>query len=222
MRLLPLLLALAFPLLAHVAAASGSQRLAVAAIGCLALALAWPLRHRPARLLALLLPIAGGLWLLLQLERAALLLLIPPVLFTALVGMVFARSLAPGRVPLVERVVRVLHPEAMVLPGVPAHLRRLTQGWAALLLGLAAVNLLLAACAVPGGLLHAAGLRPPLAVSWREWSWFANVGNYVLIGLAFVAEYGYRRWRWPEARDLSFRQFMTRMAQLGPAFWRGG
>jgi uncharacterized membrane protein len=222
MRLLPLLLALAFPLLAHLAAATGSQRLAAAAVGCLALALAWPLRRRPAIFLVLLAALGAVLWLLLQRERAALLLLIPPVLFTAMVGMVFARSLRAGRVPLIERVVRVLHPEALQWPGVPDHLRRLTLGWAALLLGLAAVNLLLAACAVPGGLLHAAGIDPPLAVAWHEWSWFANVANYVLIGLAFVAEYAYRRWRWPESGALSFRQFATRMARLGPAFWRGG
>jgi uncharacterized membrane protein len=221
MRLLPLLLALAFPLLAHAAAATGSQGLAVAAVAGLTLALAWPLRRRPVWFAVVLAAATLLLWLLQQRERAGLLLLLPPVFFTALVGSVFARSLRAGRVPLIERVVRVLHPEAMRLPGVPAHLRRLTQGWAALLFGLAAVNLLLAACAVPGGLLHAAGIEPPLAVAFADWSWFANVANYALIGFAFVAEYAYRRWRWPEARDLGFREFMTRMSRLGPAFWRG-
>lgn len=221
MRWLPLLLALAFPLLAHAAAAFYSQPLAALAVACLVLALTWPLRRRPLAWGAALGAFALLLWWLLDIDRAALLLLLPPVLFTALVGSVFARSLRPGQVPLIERVVRVLHPEALQWDGVPAHLRRLTQAWATLLFSLAAVNLLLATCAVPGGWLDAAGITPPLPISWQEWSWFANVANYVLIGLAFFAEYGYRRWRWPQSRELSFSQFLRRMAQLGPAFWRG-
>lgn len=220
MRVLPLLLALAFPLLAHAAAASGSQWLAALAVGCLALALVWPLRRRPLAFGIVLGAIAAALGLLLARGRAELLLLFPPVLITAMVGAVFARSLRRGRMPLIERVVRALHPEALQWPGVPIHLRRLTWGWAVLLLGLAAINLLLAAIAVPGGLLHSVGVTPTVAVAWRDWSWFANVANYALIALAFVAEFVYRRWRWPQA-DLSFGQFLTRLARLGPAFWRG-
>jgi uncharacterized membrane protein len=169
-----------------------------------------------------LLALAAALAGLHAARRADLLLLFPPVLITAGVGLLFARSLAPGRMPLVERVVRAIHPEALALPGVAENVRHLTLIWAVLLFGLSTANLVLAALAVPGGLLDAVGLQPPVAVSYAQWSWFANVFNYVLIGLAFVIEYTYRRWRWPQPKPYRhLGDFLLRVARLGPAFWRG-
>lgn len=221
MRLLPLLLALAFPVLAHAAAATGSQRLAALAVGCLMIVACWPWRARPWLFAAALLAGAGVLAALLAVDRADLLLLFPPVLLTLAVGMVFARSLAAGRSPLVERVVRALDPEALADPQVRIYARHVTQLWTLFLFGLALANALLALIAVPGGLLHALGRVPPLQVSQGQWSLFANVLNYVLIGAGFLAEYAYRRWRFPlrEHRDLG--DFLRRVARLGPAFWRG-
>jgi uncharacterized membrane protein len=222
MRVLPALLALAYPVLAHVAAATGSPPLATLAVACLALAMMWPLRSRPVLFTLALLALAGALAGLHAARRTDLVLLFPPVLLTAFVGALFARSLAPGRVPLVERVVRAIDPEALALPGVPAHVRVVTAAWATLLCVLSVANLVLAALARPGGLLEAVGVVPPLAVSHAQWSWFANVFNYVLIGGLFVLEYAYRRRRWPQSRpDGGFGDFMLRMARLGPAFWRG-
>lgn len=222
MRAVPALLALAYPVLAHAAAASGWHALATVAVGCLALAMLWPLQRRPLPFALALLALAAALAGLHTARRSDLLLLFPPVLITAFVGALFARSLAPGRTPLVERVVRAIHPEALALPGVPENVRLLTALWATLLLGLSAANFVLAALAVPGGLLDAVGVHPPLAVTYAQWSWFANVFNYVLIGLAFVLEYAYRRWRWPQPRPYrNLGDFMLRMARLGPAFWRG-
>lgn len=222
MRALPALLALAYPVLAHVAAATRSPPLSTLAVACLALAMLFPLRSRPLPFVLALLGLAGALAALHAARRSDLVLLFPPVLVTAFVGTLFARSLAPGRMPLVERVVRAIDPEALALPGVPAHVRFLTALWATLLFCLAAANLVLAALASPGGLLAAVGVAPPLEVGYAQWSWFANVFNYVLIGLMFVFEYAYRRWRWPQPRTYrGFGDFMLRMARLGPAFWRG-
>lgn len=220
MRLLPLLLALAFPVVAHAAAASGSQRLAALAVGCLMALVCWSLRARPWAFVLSILACVALLAALLAARRADLLLLFPPVLITVAVGLVFARSLAPGRTPLVERVVRALDPEALDDPQVPVYARHVTQLWALFLFALALVNALLGLIAVPGGLLHALGVEPPVSVSQTHWSLFANLLNYLLIGAGFLAEYGYRRWRFPlrEHRDLG--DFLRRVARLGPAFWR--
>src|SRR3546814_3447467 len=74
-----------------------------------------------------------------------------------------------------------------------ADLRRYTRGltaaWAWLLAALAAVNLALAVLAVPDGLLAILGLSSPLPISRTQWSWFANICNYGIVGGFFIAEY---------------------------------
>jgi uncharacterized membrane protein len=221
MRWLPALLALAFPLLAHLAAATGNGAFAAAAVACLLLVLCWPLRHRPLAFGATLGLGAGLLVWLLAIEQARLLLLFPPVLLTAAFGLFFARSLRPGRVPLIQRIVQALHPEALALPGVVDYARRVTWFWALLLLGMALFNLGLAAIAVPGGLLAAIGVRTPLSVSDEQWSLVANLLNYLVLALAFVAEYLWRRHRFPQQPYRNLADFIGRVARLGPAFWRG-
>ena len=63
------------------------------------------------------------------------------------------------------------------------------------------------------------GMTPPLTVTNTQWSWFANGFNYGILGLFFVAEFAYRRHCFPE-RVHGFRHFATRLARMGPAFWR--
>src|SRR3546814_2448392 len=66
--------------------------------------------------------------------------------------------------------------------------RGLTAAWAWLLAALAAVNLALAVLAVPDGLLAILGLSSPLPISRTQWSWFANICNYGIVGGFFIAE----------------------------------
>jgi uncharacterized membrane protein len=214
------LLALAFPLLSHAAALSGSQALALAAVAALILAVAWPLRRHFAFLLILA---AAGLVLAAawRAGRVQTLALLPPMLITFAVGWQFARTLQAGRVPLIERVVSVVHPEALALPGVPAYARRVTLLWALLLGGLGLGNTLLALLAVPDGLLEAAGVAPFAPVPLRHWSVFANLVNYLAIAGFFAAEFLYRRTRFPQQPYRGFGDFVGRLARLGPAFWRG-
>ena len=104
-------------------------------------------------------------------------------------------------------------------PEVPAYARRLTRTWATMLLTLAAINLLLAVFAAPGGWLVSLGWRgPTLPASW--WSLCANVLNYVVIAGFFLLEYGYRQWRFPEHNYGGLIGFLRRMGSLGPDFWR--
>ena len=88
-----------------------------------------------------------------------------------------------------------------------------------MLLTLAAINLLLAVFAAPGGWLVSLGWRgPTLPASW--WSLCANVLNYVVIAGFFLLEYGYRQWRFPEHNYGGLIGFLRRMGSLGPDFWR--
>jgi uncharacterized membrane protein len=68
-------------------------------------------------------------------------------------------------------------------------------------------------------LLARLGQAPAFAVSEAQWSWFANIGDYLLIGAFLLLEFGYRRWRFPR-RGHDFAGFLRSMAALGPAFWR--
>lgn len=217
-----LVLGVLYPFLAHAAGTRGGAWAALALADLVLLLLAGPLLDRRwwalALLAALLAALAWGsgtVWL-------DLLLLAPPVLFTAWLAWFFARSLRPGRSPLVTRIVTALYAQAgWEMPdGLPAYARRLTAGWAGLLGFLAVANAALALCAVPGGVLHAFGIAPPVAVPHSAWSWFANLLNYGLVGGFMLGEYQYRKRRFPRRPYRNALDFARRMAALGPAFWR--
>ena len=164
MTRVPLLLALAFLLLAHAAAVWQSQAVALFAAVILGLMFCWPLHRRlPGFFLALLVTIGVGAALFLS-GRIFLLLMLPPVVFNSMAGIYFARTLRPGAMPLIERIVRGINDGQLPHPDVSGYARRLTLAWAVLLLGLALINLLLALWAVPGGVLHAFALTAPVSV----------------------------------------------------------
>src|SRR5690606_26800420 len=216
------LLALAYTVLAHLSSAYDRPGLGALALVLLALMLllAPMLRRRWWAWLAL-----PMLWLGVAvlyrdgLVRAPMLLV--PVAFVALIAWWFARSLRAGRVPLITRIVSALDdvaPDAMA-DDLKRYTRGLTAAWAWLLAGLGAVNLALAVLAVPDGLLATLGLDSPLPIGRTQWSWFANVCNYGIVGGFFIVEYHLRKRRFPGRYD-SFLHFLRRMAALGPAFWR--
>lgn len=215
------LLALAFPLLAHAAAITGSAALAVASVAALVLAVAWPLRRRVLAFALLLAAAAVALAAAWAAGRVHVLTMLPPILITFAIAWQFAASLQAGREPLIRRIVVALHPEALQIPGVREYTRRVTLLWALLLGALCVGNTVLALLAVPGGLLQAVGIEPFVAVPLQRWSVFANVVNYVAIGGFFVGEYLYRRTRFPQQPYRGFGDFVGRVARLGPAFWRG-
>ncbi|MDO5506292.1 MAG: ketosynthase [Pseudoxanthomonas suwonensis] len=221
--LLRLLLILAYPLLAHAASLREDGTLAaLASLDMLLLVLADALLAR--RLVAWLLLAAAvaGAWWLARSPWALLPLLLAPTLFVAMVAWLFARSLLQGRRPLISRIVAGLEGEQALqdVPGLARYARRLTLAWALLLGLLALVNLLLALVAVPDGVLAMFGVTPVPSVSQAQWSWFANVATYGLLGVFFIGEYLLRRRRFPDHHRGGLRESMARMARLGPAFWR--
>jgi uncharacterized membrane protein len=198
-------LVVAYLVLAHVASTGTDGRWAAWALFDVALVvlLPWLARGRAGAWLALAAS-AALLWWLAGTAHAWTLLLAVPVVFVAFVGFGFARTLRTGSVPLVTRIAAALDgvaPQALDAE-VRRYTRRVTIGWAVLLSALALFDLAMALLATRG-----------------HWSWFANIGDYVAIGGFMLAEFAWRRHRFP-GRHRSFLEFMRRMLALGPAFWR--
>ena len=208
--------------LSHAASARHDPVLAALALGDIAaIVMLDPLLRGSARAWGIAALIAGGLVALARMAFAPQVLLLVPAAIVALVAWTFGRTLRAGHVPLITRMVTALDgvPLREMAPELKSYTRNLTATWAGLLAVLAIADLVLALCAVPGGLLDGAGIAPPLAVPHAAWSWFANGLTYGLIGALFVGEYYYRVRRFP-GRYTSFLDFVRRMGRLGPGFWR--
>lgn len=149
-------------------------------------------------------------------------LLLVPVAFIGMVAWWFGRSLRAGRTPLVTRIVAGIYGQtvAQLSPQHHRYTRTLTGFWAGLLGSLALVNLTLALIAVPDGVLARIGIAAPITVTRAQWSLFANVLNYGVVGGAMVVEYHWRKRVFPQRPYRNFVEFVRRMAALGPGFWR--
>ena len=216
-------LALAYPFLAHAANARGDGVLAAVALADLAaVLLVGPLLRRAPWAWGGMAALAVALAWLATTRHATLPLLAPPVVFLALAGWLFARTLRAGRVPLVTRMAALLHdmPPAALDPPLARYTRGLTGFWAALLFALCLVNLVLAVCAVPEGLLARLGHPPPLPIGDARGSLFANLLVHGVVGASFLLEYAWRRHRFPAQPYANLPDFLRRLATLGPAAWR--
>lgn len=219
---LQILLALAYTLLAHLASARDDGRFGAAALVALWLMLLLqPLAKGRLRAWGLLILLLLGTRWLMQAGLTQIPLLLVPVAFVALVAAWFARSLRGDRVPLITRIVAAMDrvPPPQLAPELRDYTRGLTRAWAIALAVLALFNLVLAMIAVPDGLLARLGWPSPIAITASQWSWFANLGTYGIIGGFFVIEFQLRKLRFP-GRYHSFVDFLRRLAGLGPAFWK--
>lgn len=198
-------LVVAYLLLAHVASAGEDGRWAALALFDVALiVLLGPLARLRASAWLALAACAGLLWWLAGTPYAWPLLSLVPVAFVAFVGFGFARTLRTGSVPLVARIAAAMEgvaPEALE-PEVRRYARRVTLAWAVLLFALAGFDLAMALLATP-----------------VQWSWLANIGDYVVVGGFLLAEFAWRKHRFP-GRHRGFLDFVRRMLALGPGFWR--
>ena len=219
---LRLLLAVAYPLFAHLASARGDGGWAALAMADIALLLLLePLLKRRAWALILLALCLLGLWWVSLTRYALMPLLATPVVFVGLACWLFGRTLRHGQVPLITRIVQGLYAQA-AMPMTPAlyrYTRQLTVAWALLLGLLAVANLTLALCAVPSGVLVQLGHSPVFTVTDAQWSLFANLLNYGIVGLFFIGEYWYRKRVFPLRPYGNAAQFLQQMGKLGPTFW---
>lgn len=220
LRIAVVALALAYPLLAHLAARTGRADLTLACAGILALlTLAPGLAARRKWALAAAPVAALVLWLLARVDAALLPLFLPPVLINAFLAWAFGHTLVRGRVPLLERVVRLVH-ETEPEPRAIAYAGRLTAVWTALFVVLTLVNTVLALVVAPSGVLLTLGIEPPFTVARTTWSIWANLLNYVVVGLLFAGEYVLRSRLFPRVPYRNFADFVRRLVAVGPRLWR--
>ncbi|MEH6416236.1 hypothetical protein [Pseudomonas sp. CGJS7] len=217
------LLAIAYPLLAHWASHDGGGVWAALALADLVVFVTIDGLLAP-RLLPWIATAAllAALALSAATPYAQVLLLAPPVLFNAWLSWWFARSLRAPRQGLITRIVAGLYgcaPDELA-PDLYRYTRRLTAVWAGVLALLAVVNGALATIAVPDGFLFRLGYTPALAISREQWSWFANIFNYGVVGGVFAVEYLVRRRLFKDRPEKGFIDFFRKMAQLGPKFWK--
>ena len=219
---LRVLLAVAYPLLAHATQHAGPVLAALALFDLALLVLLQPLWRARAWAWALLALIAMALWRTRHSSDLPLLLLAPPMLFTGVIAWLFARSLIPPRQALITRIACAMEERSVagLPPGIAAYTRRLTAAWAALLFLLTVSNAVLALIAVPDGVLVRLGYPPLLVVSQLTWSWFAHLLDYGIIGGFMVGEYLLRDRLFPDRAFRSPDQFARRAMALGPDFWR--
>lgn len=198
MRAFAVLIPVAYFLFAHAATLTGIESLRVTAVVILAGLLLFALRGRWPLQLGVVLAMAACLWLS---ERPMqMIMYAPPVLIPlALAGLV-ARSLLPGRQPVVERIVWHMH-------GRPDHLsdlhlsyaRSVTVYWCVVFVAMAVTNLLLAVFAPPA-----------------LWSWVGNIATYAMPLLAMLAEYVWRKRVFPVQQYRNVFDYLARIVRLGP------
>jgi len=217
--ILRVVLALAYPVLAHIAGSQHDERYASLALADIALiALLRPLLQGRAWAWTSLGVICVTLAWLGRSGLALEPLMLVPVAIVAAAAWMFGRTLRS--VPLITRMVAGLDgvPAAQLSPSLLRYTRKLTVSWAVLLSAVALVNLLLALLAVPNGLLASNGITPPVAVSQRQWSWATALNLALMIGF-FLVEFAVRQRRFP-GRYRNLWDFLRRISRLGPAFWR--
>lgn len=191
-----LLLLVTYPLAVHAGVLTGVMWPAIAVLAGLILLPPLLLSFTTAHLLRVVL-IASGLALVLSsvpgtLERFVY---APPVLITFLLLSLFARSLMPGRQPLISRVALILHerPSAQLL----RYTHRVTVAWVVFL------SLILLEVVLLG-----------LFASRELWSLFTNFYNYLLIMVFLLSEFYLRRFFISAGERMPMREFFRKLADL--------
>lgn len=194
-KALPILLALAYPLLLHASVIYDDSRLAFAALAFLgAVALYVPLRQKRRWAWAAFFVLLGALAALQFSGRGGIARYLPSLAIPAALGVLFGSSLRPGREALITGIARFARKGQM-----PAELerytRRLTLLWTLMFVLMFTVALLLIA-----------------ARQWTLWSLFSNFVSYGIVGMLFFVEYWYRRWRFPQHEHGGFIEHIRTVA----------
>jgi uncharacterized membrane protein len=141
--------------------------------------------------------LAAAAWWLADTGGGRLLLYAPSVLVSAALAWFFGRTLRAGRQPLIVTIALAAR------PATPDYLlrysRHLTVFWTGLFIAITTWNLALA-------------LFAPQA--W--WSAMANCGNYLVIGVAVVGEYLFRRLRFRDYAHPGFSEYLKIVVNADP------
>lgn len=191
-----LLLLVTYPLAVHAGVLTGIVWPAIAVLAALILLPPLLLSFTPGHLLRVIV-IATFLALFLRSvpEVAEGFVYAPPVLFTLLLLFLFARSLLPGRQPLISRIAWLLHerPSSQLL----RYTHRVTVAWVVFL------ALILLEVVLLG-----------MFASRELWSLFSNFYNYLLITLFLLTEFYLRRFFISPVERMSMREFFRKLADL--------
>ena len=182
---------IAYEAVAHWAVVHDTRLGALIALGpalAALLLIAWRTRRRAWVTLAVAACVIVALLVLRQgLPSLTVLYPLPSVFAFLLMLVVFGRTLAPGREPLVTGLARRVH--GTLPPEIELYTRRVNWAWCVFFAAMALASALLFAFA-----------------SLEIWSLFANVLTLPLIALMFVAEYAYRISRY---RDFAHVPLLT-------------
>ncbi len=124
-----------------------------------------------------------------------------PILVYLVIAGVFGYTLLPGRMPLVERIARIVDYGDGMPEKIVTYTRLLTWVWTLVPLSMALVSVLLAQYS-----------------SRATWSLFTNVLSYVALAVLFFVEYPYRRWRYPDMPHTNPLMVAVRLARNVPEF----
>jgi uncharacterized membrane protein len=214
-------LGVAFPLTVHAAVVSRNAPLTIASLALLTLLIMLPRLRRSSVAAWCAVPlIVLALVLLWRAHAEWLPLYATPVLVSFAFAWLFGHTLARGEVPIIERLVRLLHETDDLRPDIRTYARGCTLAWTLLMSALGVLNLTLALIAAPDGVLLLLGIQPPFTVPVETWSLFANFLNYIFVGVFFMLEYLYRDNRFPEQKYRNVFDFMRRAAAVGPRLLR--
>jgi uncharacterized membrane protein len=208
---------LGYLLLAHLALSTRSPVLGALAVALLAGLTLTAIRGRFRWLLRVLAGLAGMACIALVARGGSPVpLLLPPLLVPVAVAWMFARTLLPGRTPLVERLARGFHAPLDPPPEIIAYTRTVTWAWVWLLVAMGGINAFLIANLSPGGLLALSGREPRWPVSPVLFAWFSSTGTYLLIGGMLVLEFAVRVWRFPNYRFRNPADFLRQARERVP------
>lgn len=214
---------LAYFVVAHRALRVDSPRLAALALGLLAIivCIRGLLSLRPRAWLLALAWIAAA-WALAGSDYAMPILLLMPSLFLALACSLFARTLLPGREPLVVRMVALIEeqPAAELAPDIRRYATNVTRLWAGLLGGLSLLNLVLALLTTPGGVLERLGIAPPWPLSPEIAATVDTWGIYIPLVVTMIGEFIYRQLRFP-GRYTGPLDYLRKLARIPREKWAG-
>lgn len=182
---------LCWPLASHAAAVAGRPAWIPAITAITAIILLGALGIDTRGRLRIALAAGAGAALLMWFYAPMWLVFAPPVAINAALGCFFASTLRAGSEPRIARYARI--ERGGELPwDLARYTRHLTWIWSVWFFAAATVSAALA-------------LATPLAV----WSAFANVGSYIVVGILFVGEYLFRKFRFPHHRHASLRQLVA-------------
>lgn len=195
MKVLPVLLFIAYPVLVHASVMLAAPALALSALVVLAAAVLFkPLTAPRLWAWAALSGSAVVLFGLAHSDAVRFAVYLPSLAIPAALALVFGGSLRAGREPLITLIARLERGGALAQDLV-VYTRRLTQLWTAAFV-----------------LMFALALALILAGEIEWWSLVSNILNYVAIGLMFAVEYGYRRWRFPHHPHRGFVDHLRTVA----------